>query len=154
MTAVVAITDDAYKDLRSFAERARPNETGGLVLGVIGAGRPWITRIVHIQQRRAKTDRYRIARGITPHLVAKHQLSDPRLGYLGDWHTHPAGVPASPEDRSTLVRVAGDIEAGIKNPLLVLVRRVDDAWAVDILETRGRRHIRCSIQLTGPLSAA
>jgi hypothetical protein len=151
MTPVVAIADRAQMDLRHFAQQARPNETGGIVLGVFASGRPWITDVVQIRPRRPRPDRYRIPSGMTPRLVARHQLRDPRLGYLGDWHTHPADLPVSGTDQSVLQRVALDTAAGVKHPLLVLVRLGADGWVIDVLEARGRRHVRCAIKLTGQL---
>ncbi|HYP45309.1 MAG TPA: hypothetical protein VEQ66_08955, partial [Propionibacteriaceae bacterium] len=31
---------------------------------------------------------------------------DPRIGYVGDWHTHPAQIGASPTDETALRRAS------------------------------------------------
>ncbi len=39
------------------------------------------------------------------------RLSDPELGYVGEWHSHPKCQPPSSQDRSSIrgaARVAGD----------------------------------------------
>jgi proteasome lid subunit RPN8/RPN11 len=150
---VVLFTEDAVAAIESFAREAYPNETGGVLLGAIGDGRPWVSRVVRIiPAHRPVPNRFVIPPSLTPTIVASQRSRDLRLGYLGDWHTHPADQPASGMDRASLIRVAADRQAGIRHPLLVVMRRQGASWHVDVLETRGRSHALCEVVLTGPVA--
>lgn len=152
MSRVALFTCESVKSLETYAQEAHPNEAGGVLIGVFGDGRPWVSRVIRIiPAHRPWPDRFVIPPGLTPAIVAEQRNRDCRLGYLGDWHTHPADVAASGTDRASLIRVAADPQAGVVHPLLVVVRLHAGAWDLDVLETHGREHLTCDVRVTGPL---
>jgi hypothetical protein len=48
---------------------------------------------------------------------------DPRLGYLGDWHSHPADIGPSSVDSASMRRLGADVDAGCTHPVLIIARR-------------------------------
>ena len=106
--ATIRVAEDALADGERLALEALPNELGGILVGwwegnstavVVGvlsvpddaAGR------THYERRHSRAqqalDSYRVSHG------------DPRLGYIGEWHSHPAPQPPSSTDRSELVAI-------------------------------------------------
>jgi len=57
------------------------------------------------------------------------QCADSRLGYLGDWHTHPMDVAASGVDRRTVRRLTRTAGSDAREVVLLVPRR------------RGRNHV-------------
>lgn len=129
----VLISERAAADLRRCARKARPNETGGILLGVRTAGRPWIARAVEIPTSDRGRHHYRLPAGATTPAVLDARRSDPRLGYLGEWHSHPADVGPSATDRATMRRLS------LRNPrtglVLIIVRTGPDSDWLDVRET-------------------
>jgi proteasome lid subunit RPN8/RPN11 len=149
MKPTLLVADEVMRGLRQAAAAGLPNEVGGILMGGLSDGRPWVSAFAEIPSVTPSPSRYRIPRGVTREIVAAAQDGDPRLGYLGDWHSHPANVEPSSTDRATLIRAASDPATGTENPLLVVLRQVEDQWQIDILETRGRRHVPCRVEATG-----
>jgi integrative and conjugative element protein (TIGR02256 family) len=56
------------------------------------------------------------------HLENAYQASGRVATYLGDWHSHPRGVPRpSMLDRRTYARVAADLDTATNLPLMVIL---------------------------------
>lgn len=129
---MVLLAESASATLRRFARRAHPNETGGILLGVRNAGRPWITQAVEIPSTDRGRSHYRLPAGTTTAAVGRSREADPRLGYLGEWHSHPSDVGPSPTDRATMRRLA------LRHPrtglILIVVRRQDNGLWLDVRE--------------------
>jgi proteasome lid subunit RPN8/RPN11 len=150
MTAKVMVTDEVMRGLRRAAAAGLPNEAGGILLGGLDGDRPWVSAFAEIPSVTPSPAQYRIPEGVTQEIVDATRQRDPRIGYLGDWHSHPANLQPSPTDRATSIRSASDPAAGIKNPLLVVARQTEVGWDFDFLEARGRHHVVCEVELTGP----
>lgn len=96
---------------------------------------------------------YELPAGVTTPIVRQARESDPRVGYLGDWHSHPADRQASLTDLQTYRRVLrfafGRAEQA---PLLVVVRLSPGGWVLDVMATRSWRRAPkpVSVTLTGP----
>lgn len=129
----VLIAERAAADLRRRARKAHPNETGGILLGVRTAGRPWIVRAVEIPTRDRGRHHYRLPAGTTTAAVRDARGSEPRLGYLGEWHTHPADVGPSPTDRATMRRLS--LRSPRTRLVLIIVRDGPDGHWLDVHET-------------------
>ena len=100
------MSENVSAALRRYARKADPDETGGILLGVRTNGRPWITGAVEIASRDRGRSHYRLPAGATTPVVTRARQQDPRLGYLGEWHSHPADIGPSPTDRATMRRLA------------------------------------------------
>lgn len=149
-TKTILLAESASATLRRFARGAHPNETGGILLGVRTAGRPWITQAVEIPSTDRGRSHYRMPAGTTTAAVARAREGDPRLGYLGEWHSHPSDVGPSPTDRATMRWLA------LRHPrtvfVLIVVRRRDggSAW-LDVHEMALPFLHRREATLTGDL---
>ena len=76
---------------------------------------------------------------------------DPRLGYIGDWHSHPADVPPSRTDLASL-RLISYLHPRLPNPtLLVLRRTLEDEYDLDARRITAVNPTRCAIRITGDL---
>lgn len=133
------------------AAKAHPNETGGILLGVhTDGGHPWVTRAIEIATSDRGHHHYRIPAGTTQARVHAARRTEQRLGYLGDWHSHPANIGPSPTDLATLAMYSIK-HPRTANPTLIVVRntpvgRVVDARRIVTVATRS-----CDVQLTGDL---
>jgi hypothetical protein len=146
----VHVSEEALAEVRVRASHALPHETGGIVLGCLTATGVWITTFAEVQSKSPHLTRFMIPAGSTHRIVDEAHAADARVGYLGDWHTHPADAGASNVDLATLQ----DLAVGVfrRRRLLALIRRVDRVWALDLwVMNRLRRPMRMQYVLAGPL---
>jgi integrative and conjugative element protein (TIGR02256 family) len=128
----VLLAESAAAELRRRARESHPTETGGILLGVSTDGQPWITTIVEIPSPDRGRSHYRLPAGTTRAAVAVAREADPRLGYLGEWHSHPADVGPSSTDRNTMRRLA--LCRPRTGLVLIVVRRGTDGYWLDVRE--------------------
>jgi hypothetical protein len=107
-----------------------------VLAGVVAGGRPWITHVRTVRPRRDMFSFYELPGGERERAVRSLRRLDPRLGYLGDWHSHPADVGPSPTDRESMRTIgrSGDLP----RPLLVVVRRSETIYTLDARQWTGR----------------
>lgn len=135
----VWLSEDARDMLLAASRRAHPQETGGVLLGVLTVGRPWVTHAMEVPPTRPAESQYELPFAIRNHLTARSRQTDRRLGYLGDWHSHPIDLGPSCKDRETMAHLAktGDCQ----RPLLFLVRRSGMTQVID-----ARQWVRASLR--------
>jgi hypothetical protein len=120
----VWIAEEAAATVTRAAAAAHPRETGGVLVGVHTHGsRPWVTHAVELRSPKATGTFYEVPAGARRKAIARLRRRDPRLGYVGEWHAHPADVPPSPVDMETIAQLASDRDAGCDRPLLLVARR-------------------------------
>jgi Prokaryotic homologs of the JAB domain len=127
------LTETARLNLEEAAAAAHPKETGGILVGVHTAGsRPWIVHAVEIPSKNSGGAHYvvpaRRRRQIVERLRKQHDL---RLGYVGEWHSHPLDVGASPTDLDSIRAIADDHDSGCPRPVLLIARRVRGSYVLD-----------------------
>jgi len=107
-------------------DRAAPAETGGVLMGyraddtdervathVIGPG----PNAVHEDIRFVPDHDYQLAE-----IAQLYEMSERRLDYLGDWHSHPdAEGYLSKKDLETLNRIAWSRAARTENPVMLVM---------------------------------
>jgi proteasome lid subunit RPN8/RPN11 len=148
----VFIVEDVFELLRNRAERARPVETGGVLAGVLRDGDPWITAAIEVIDEGRTSSRFVIPAGVTPLAIDAARSRDSRVGYVGDWHSHPANVPASSTDKATLRRNAGRRHRLRQLPaILIVVRDTEAGWQLDVVRDFGVGPTPAEYVLTGPL---
>lgn len=145
---MVLLSESTLERIALAANRSHPLETGGILVGVHTGGLPWITDMVEISTNARGRTSYRIPRGATRSAVRGLRERDPRLGYLGDWHSHPMDVPASPTDRATLVATSAKAMAPV---ILLVARRVGSSYSHDVHLARGVVVRPCDASLAGDL---
>ena len=130
------ITEDAAAQLTAAAENAHPNETGGLLVGLYTAERPWITQVVEVpSERGAKPAFYEFPAGRSAAIIESARRDDDRIGYLGEWHSHPFDVGPSSTDMATMKQIG---LATASRPVLVVVRRKQTNYVLDASQWTGR----------------
>lgn len=114
-------------EMRAEASTYAPLETGGVLLGwrdgedrivvdMIGPG----PLALHGRHAFMPDHRWQLAQ-----LRHTFKQSGGDLDYLGDWHTHPAGIAQMSEvDRGTLNRLAGRVPQA----LMMIAAGGEDAW--------------------------
>lgn len=153
---VVGIAEAAQAAMRRAAREALPNETGGVLIGVHIDGHPVVTDALEIPTRRPAPDCFVIAFGEARRAVEAAAAADRRVGYVGEWHSHPTDQGPSPTDRWTMLRLASDDDTG--NPILVVVRPIaEEAFHLDVYRIGTSGLVPASLQTVGglpPLDAA
>jgi proteasome lid subunit RPN8/RPN11 len=149
------ITESAAASTRAAAQRAHPAETGGVLLGVYVAGaRPWIVEAVTVPSAVASGTYYELGRDERPAAVDEARARDARLGYIGDWHSHPADVGPSTVDASTMRHLGADLAAGCPHPVLIVARRgARGAYDLDARQLARWRLRRLQVIMAGALPA-
>lgn len=153
MSKRILLSEDVAAKLIAWSDAAAPFETGGILLGILGDGRPWVVSAVQVASAAPRRYAYELPAGVTRPLVLQAQETDPRVGYLGDWHSHPADSKASPTDLETYKRALRFARLRSEQaPLLVVIRLGADGWVPDVLATRSwwRTATPVAFTLTGP----
>jgi proteasome lid subunit RPN8/RPN11 len=146
------LSETAWQTIKAAAGAAHPAETGGVLLGVLSIdGRPWITEAVTVPSATATHTSYELPTGARPRAVDEARAHDPRLGYLGDWHSHPADAGPSLRDGRTMRRLA-QVTPDCPTPVLIIARRVaGDDYAIDARDASPRRLRRLDALAAGDL---
>jgi integrative and conjugative element protein (TIGR02256 family) len=144
----VYVAESVILAVKAAARASHPLETGGVLLGVRASGRAWVTLAVEIPTAARSHTSYRIPAGETHRVVRAVRAHDSRLGYLGDWHSHPMNSPASRTDRLTLSRTALSTRS---TSVLMVVRKHDTDYELDLLEAHGLKIRACQLSATGDL---
>jgi proteasome lid subunit RPN8/RPN11 len=147
------LTEAARDLIVEAAAVAHPKETGGVLLGVLAHGRPWITTAVEVPHAGATDVYYELADGAAPAIVDAMTLLDRRLGYLGEWHSHPADVGPSDLDARSMRVIAADATAGCGRPVLIIARRGGATYELDARQLQHRRLRNLRLIDAGPLPA-
>ena len=147
---LLVLSESARAWMVSAAARAHPNDTGVVLVGVYLDGEPWVTSAVEIATSDRGRHHYRIPAGTTQPAVRAARRRDPRLGYLGDWHTHPVDTKPSSTDLATLA-LFSIRHPRTPNPTLIVVRRTADGHELDARRIVSVRARPCRVRLAGDL---
>lgn len=150
----VWLAEEAAATIARAAAAAHPHETGGVLVGVHTHGsRPWVTDAVELRSAKATGTFYEVPAGARRKAVARLRRRDPRIGYLGEWHVHPADAAPSLVDTETIARLASDRDAGCDRPLLLVARRTSTGYVLDARQLSHRTLRELQIIATGSLEA-
>lgn len=150
-TPGLLISEDAVWHMTTAAAASHPVETGGVLIGVFVDGEPWVTHAVEIPSSDRGRNHYRIPGGATHPAVKAARKADGRLGYLGDWHSHPADSGPSTTDLASLAFISYR-RPRRPNPTTIVVRRRDDDYVLDAHRVVGVHTRTCEIRLAGNLT--
>lgn len=125
----VRVDPQTLDRLHQLCDARLPDETGGILLGYRTAGEIVILDTLEVPD--SKAHRFGYTRRRTPaqrlldtYLAAQPPSSD--VGWVGDFHSHPADQPASRTDLRTLRRNAR--ADGSPLALLVIARARGSHW--------------------------
>lgn len=104
---VVTIGSTALASMHEAGTSGLPRETGGILLGFRAADAVVVTRALVVHDTRS-TDHHYVRNEVHAKLAlaTARTLSPPVIGYVGEWHTHPADQPPSSTDVATITDVA------------------------------------------------
>jgi integrative and conjugative element protein (TIGR02256 family) len=131
--------------LTEEADRAAPDETGGILLGYWTGqhGDPVITHAIgpgpgaiHERERFVPDHEFQ-----TLQIARLYEASGRRLQYLGDWHTHPgADAYLSGKDEATLKQIAMHRDARAPKPVMLILAGgpewLPSAWVAALTSRR------------------
>ena len=115
----VNLSETALSTVYDRAATAMPVETGGVLVGCEVDGRITITDAIEIPDRNARCDRYGVPAGAASEAVELARATDPRVGYVGEWHSHPRPSAPSVTDQATMLSIAQSPDTA--NPVLLIV---------------------------------
>lgn len=132
----VDVHADAMTAIAAAAAVAHPRETGGILLGWWDDGRVAVWHAVEVPDPHATTNSWSRdelrAQAVLDATLAEYQ--HPWLGYVGDWHSHPAACGASGQDLASIRRASCQYD----QPLVLLIHRADSVVET-IAARRGHR---------------
>jgi integrative and conjugative element protein (TIGR02256 family) len=123
---VVTIRQEVASSLLGQAAHAYPNETGGVLVGHYDDSH----HVATVEKLTPKAPDsvagrsafLRGAKSIGRFLRRLWDTTNPKLHYLGEWHTHPDGSEvASPTDRCTMRSITDDERALCPEPILLIL---------------------------------
>jgi len=121
----VRLSGDTEKTLRELFSTAKPDETGGILIGLVNWNRRtvYVTRILKSPPDSCSSP-YAFVRGtsdVPDEVEHIHERTGAMLGYVGEWHTHPGGEPQpSLQDRSTVEKIKPNLDK-VPLPALLLI---------------------------------
>jgi len=103
----MTISPESLATIRRAAEQAHPRETGGLIIGYRIGSTVVVAHAVEVPDEAATSHAYTRREGPAQDALnlARARLGAP-MGYVGDWHSHPASASPSRMDKSALRRTA------------------------------------------------
>lgn len=144
----VQVRGEVVRKLISDAAYSYPQETGGVLIGRYDQSH----QIAFVEKLapqtpdsvRLRTSFIRGATKLVAFLKKLWKASEPRLHYLGEWHTHPCGSPdPSARDCKTMWSIANNRRTLCPEPILVILAG-DFKKCVDIgvyIFPRGREEL-------------
>lgn len=151
MKLPIWLSDEAAELIEAASREYDPDEIGGVLLGVTVNGRPWVTKATLVVPERTSPTYYEIPAGARHDAVDQARKDDGRLGYVGDWHSHPMDIAPSSTDRSTMRKLAADRRSGCAEPVLILARRREERYVFDPYQHRVRHLVALKLIGAGAL---
>jgi integrative and conjugative element protein (TIGR02256 family) len=130
-TPPVWIPDVLLATLADEAERSRPLETGGMLVGWRVGTEVVVTGVIAAGPRAQQARDSFEADGAwqQQQLEETYRKSGRTVTFLGDWHSHPQGRPRpSLRDRETAALVARSEGTRAPQPLTLILARRAGAW--------------------------
>jgi proteasome lid subunit RPN8/RPN11 len=115
----VRLAPEVPAALRHLAEQGGCRERGGLLLGWWNGDEVAVRHLVEVPDPGATATNWTRNQAAAQKALDQERaaLDDSRLGYVGDWHTHPAAIWASPADKAALRRVSRQYQ----EPIVLIV---------------------------------
>ena len=118
------IENSLLDELYQYGLSHYPNEYGGLLIGRYSSDRKTALVEQTILPKRYKATRYFFERGSDglQERLDEYYKREPKLFYLGEWHTHPGGpIEPSERDKSTMKELVKHKDVYINNPIMLIL---------------------------------
>lgn len=113
------LSETIAKRILGASERAYPLETGGILAGVSVENHPWITHSIEIRSKNRDESHYTPPKDSRSRAINRLRKLNPKLGYIGEWHTHHARVGPSYPDIQSIKGIGKDV--GLRKLPVVLM---------------------------------
>lgn len=124
--ARIVLRKDAHEAIAAETAKQLPLETGGILLGYREDANIIITHALVVNDQEASSDKYVRddvkANGLLHEFLVQRAGDDP-IGYIGEWHSHPAPARPSVTDVSA-IRATAKISDG---PIALLVYALSES---------------------------
>lgn len=110
-----------------------PKEYGGLFVGRYVNDNKEVLIEETVLPKKFRSSAFSFERGVEGlrKLLRDFFEQSPSLIYVGEWHTHPDGMPIpSSTDSSALRTIAAHEEVSIENPILLIIGVRSDAYEI------------------------
>lgn len=116
---LVTVGEQAEVRMTFEARRTSGVETGGIIIGCPTSEGFYAHDVLVLPDKNAGYAHFTRDEGTAQEALDDYRATsdDDRLGYIGEWHTHPAPVGPSSTDRNTMNRFGRTFQ----QPLLLLV---------------------------------
>ncbi len=140
VTPRLQLAATALSNGSELARAALPRETGGILVGWHEDDTVVVTDVLPVPDKRAGGHHYSRNHKRAQRVLDQHrkQTADKNVGYVGEWHSHPAPQPPSHIDLNSLAELT---EVTVHTVALV-VFAVHPDGAVSPVGAAGRRHGR------------
>lgn len=98
----ISVAGDALAAATERAFARLPRETGGILIGWRDGRNIVVDQLVEVPDDTSTGHRYHRRHAPAQHHLDQHISGDNLLGYVGEWHSHPAPHPPSPTDRRAI----------------------------------------------------
>ena len=128
------IGSEALEIAIALALRALPHETGGILVGWHEDKTVVETGMLAVPGQEAGERYYARTQSQAQKVLDVHRrtCTDERVGYVGEWHSHPQPLPASTTDIASLKAIAWQVRA----PIALVVLMVHQVERVVTADTR------------------
>ena len=112
----VYIVRDGLASAMTAADGAHPNETGGILIGWRTPSAVVIAAALEVADVGASPHRYRRHHTAAQSALANALADEPPrspLGYVGEWHVHPANHGPSRQDRREIAAISRLVAAPV-----------------------------------------
>ena len=146
---VIDIAESAFHSIVEASQAAAPLETGGVLIGTTISERKVVAAAIELPDISATDETFAIAEGRVAEAVESARLDDPRLGYIGEWHSHPNGGGVSTTDRATMMTIAAETDVEI--PILVIASPDDPMWTIEAVMASPETTRSITVELCGEI---
>lgn len=124
----------------ALARMALPRETGGILVGWHEGDTVVVTDVLPVPDKCAGGHHYNRNHKRAQRVLDVHrkQTADENVGYVGEWHSHPAPQPPSHVDLNSLA----DLTEATDQTVALVVFAVHPDGTVNAVGAAGRRHGR------------
>ncbi|WP_424522008.1 Mov34/MPN/PAD-1 family protein [Rubrivirga sp.] len=136
----IILSIDLFKEIHDQRAQRLPRETGGVLLGTIDLVCRDIAVVAHVpsppDSEEWPTAYIRGVEGLPETLAWVGAATGGQVSYVGEWHSHPPGVPPRPSaDDSSLFEWLADHRAQDGLPALMLIAADGDHSATYVAST-------------------
>ncbi|MFS0794417.1 Mov34/MPN/PAD-1 family protein [Microbacterium sp. 1P10AE] len=134
MTFAIVTSPTALALASRYAREAAPFETGGILLGWHQRSTIVVHEFLSVPDPRATNGDYKRGHREASDSLKRYldDAEDSRLGYVGEWHSHPRSSVASATDISSLAAIA----KGVRSPVALIVLILENGAADVTVDSR------------------